>query len=217
MPRYTRVAALAVMLALPQLAAAKPIAFQDGTTLMAEYGAGTMLETQGFYAPRYWYSVGGGWLHIEADDDSFARDIAYARANLLLKRWNLPRAQANVFAWGGLGGARGDDFDGTRLAGNTGLQADYETRRLYASVKSGYEYASVFAHRIDTVQFGIAPYEHDYRTLATWLLLQARHYTGGIYDDVEFALGVRLFKGPLWFEAGITQDGNLQSMFMLNF
>ena len=57
----TMVSALALVLAAP-VAMAKPIAFARGTTLMAEYGAGTMNEFQVFYAPRYWWSVGGGWI-----------------------------------------------------------------------------------------------------------------------------------------------------------
>ena len=39
---------------------AKPIAFSHGTTVMAEYGAGTMNEAQVFYAPKYFYSLGAG-------------------------------------------------------------------------------------------------------------------------------------------------------------
>ena len=42
------------------LAQAKPIAFSHGTTVMAEYGAGTMKEAQVFYAPKYFLSLGGG-------------------------------------------------------------------------------------------------------------------------------------------------------------
>ena len=34
----------------PGIAAAKPIAFAHGTTVMGEYGAGTMEELQLFYA-----------------------------------------------------------------------------------------------------------------------------------------------------------------------
>ena len=43
-----------------------------------------------FYAPKYWWSAGGGWVELMADDGSFERDIVYVRANVLTKRWNLP-------------------------------------------------------------------------------------------------------------------------------
>src|SRR6478672_7161325 len=94
--------ALGLLGMLPAVAAAKPIAFAKGTTVMTEYGAGTMEEFQVFYAPRYWYSVGGGLLTLDSDDGNKQRHISYLRANLLAKRWNLPGAQANVFVWGGL-------------------------------------------------------------------------------------------------------------------
>jgi len=211
-----------LVLAVASVAAgAKPIAYQNGSTVMFEYGGETMQEAQVFHAPRYWWSGGAGWLRLEADDGAFAREITYARLNLLVKRWNLPGAQANVFAWGGAGTARGSDFGGSTFAPNAGLQADYETRRVYGSLKSDYQYSRHYAHRIDTLQLGLAPYEHEYGTPALWFLVQGRTYTGGLYDDPEAALLLRLFQawswGSAWGEAGVTQDGAVQSMFMFNF
>ena len=202
---------------LPLPAAAKPIAYADGTTLMAEYGAGTMNEVQLFYAPTYSWSGGVGWQELSSDDGTLERHISYVRGNLLAKRWNLPGAQANVFVWGGLGSATGNDFRGSTLARDVGFQADYETRRLYSSFRSDLEESDHFSHRIDTVQLGWAPYAHDYTTLATWFVVQARHYTGGLFSGTEKALLVRFFKGGTWLEIGATTDGKLQSMAMFNF
>jgi hypothetical protein len=206
----------AIALVAANTAVAKPIAFQDGRTLMFEYGAGTMVEAQAFYAPRYWYSVGAGYLHLEQEDQLFTRDIAYARLNYLVHRWNLSGAQANVFAWGGLGGARATGAD-TRIAENAGGQADIETLRFYGSLKTDWQHSSAFSHRIDTLQLGVAPYRHSYDGIATWIVGQARQYTGGIYEGTELALLLRLFRGPVWIEAGITADRKLQSMVMINF
>jgi hypothetical protein len=195
---------------------AKPIAYAHGTTVMAEYGAGTMNEAQVFYAPKYNWSLGVGYLELESDYLQRERRIGYARANYLVKRWNREAAQANVFVWGGLGGADADHRSGL-FAWNAGAQFDYETRRLYSSVRTDLHRSSAFTHRIDTVQLGIAPYEHDYDTVATWLVLQGRNYTGGIHDGLEWALLLRLFKGGAWLEAGTTADGKLQAMAMFNF
>lgn len=212
-----RWAAVVLLGLLPLTAAAKPIAFAHGKTLMVEWGAGTMYEVQMFYAPKYWYSVGGGWLELDSDDGSKRRDITYVRVNLLAKRWNLPGAQANVFVWGGLGRATGNDFAGTELSRNAGFQTDFETRRVYASLRADLNEADSFSHRVDTLQLGWAPYSHDYDTLATWLVVQGRRYTGGLYDGTETALLVRFFKGGAWVEFGATTDGKLQSMAMFNF
>lgn len=210
-------AALGLLGLLPVVAAAKPIAFANGTTLMAEAGAGTMNEVQLFYAPRYWWSAGGGWLELDSADGNKQRHITYVRGNLLAKRWNLPGAQANVFVWGGLGHATGNDFAGSTLARDVGFQVDYETRRVYASLRSDLEESTHFSHRIDTLQLGWAPYAHDYNTLATWFVIQSRHYTGGLFDGIETAFLVRLFKGGAWLDVGLTSDGKLQAMAMFNY
>ena len=91
----------------PPFAHAKPIAFAQGTTVMAEYGAGTMRELQVFYAPVYFLSTGVGHIALDSDIDGRSRDVTYARLNYLVKRWNLEDAQANVFTWGSLGRATG--------------------------------------------------------------------------------------------------------------
>lgn len=207
-------AALAGMVGM---ATAKPIAFSHGTTVMAEYGAGTMKEAQVFYAPKYFLSLGGGYLELESDIDHRRREITYARANYLVKRWNLESAQANVFVWGGVGDAYVSELDDHRFAWNAGAQVDYETRRIYSSFKTDLQRSAAFSHRTDTLQLGVAPYKHDFDTLATWFVVQARRYTGGIHDGTEWAALLRLFKRGAWIEAGVTDDGKLQAMAMVNF
>jgi hypothetical protein len=194
----------------------KPIAFADGTTVMAEYGAGTMTEAQLFYAPSFRYSLGGGHLSLNSELNDDTRDITYLRFNYLPKRWNLERAQANVFVWGSVGRAHiggGED----QFAWNVGGQFDYETRRVYASLRTELQEASAYSHRFDTLQLGLAPYEHDYGTLALWFVVQARQYHGGLFDGTEWAVLLRLFKRNAWIEAGPTDDGRLQAMLMFNF
>jgi hypothetical protein len=204
------------LLALSPLAMAKPIAFAKGKTVMAEYGAGTMNEFQAFYAPTYWGSVGVGWTELRSTDGETRRSFTYLRGNLLAHRWNLPAAQANVFVWGGLGQASGNDFD-AESSREAGVQFDYETRRVYASFKADLQESEHTSNRVDTLQLGWAPYEHEYETLATWIVLQGRNYTGGIYDGTETALLLRLFKGGTWVEVGATTDRKLQAMVMFNF
>ncbi len=215
----TRYAAAALAgLAVALDAAAKPIAYTDGTTVMLEYGADTMIEAQAFYAPQHRLSFGAGHLQLASDIDDTERRITYARLNWLAKRWNLPAAQANVFVWGGAGTARTQAASTQQLAWNAGGQVDYETRRVYASLKTDYHYDSgSFSNRVDTLQLGLAPYQHEYGELATWFVVQARRYTGGIHDGTEVAALLRLFKGGTWLEAGATSDGKLQAMLMFNF
>jgi hypothetical protein len=199
------------------IAQAKPIAFADGTTVMAEHGASTMNEVQGFYAPSYRYSIGGGHLSLQSDLNDDTRDITYARVNYLPKRWNMEAAQANTFVWGSIGRAHIGETGDNQFAWNVGGQVDYETRYVYASLRTDLHEAASFSHRIDTLQLGVAPYAHDYQTLALWFVVQARQYTNGIYDGIEVAGLVRLFKRNAWLEAGLNEDGKVQAMLMFNF
>lgn len=217
MTRRPQILVGALALIAPALAYAKPIAFAEGTTVMLEYGAGTMREAQIFYAPQYNYSVGAGHVEFDSAITTETMRVNYARLNYLLHRWNLESAQANVFMWGGAGSATGSTFSGTEFAVNAGGQADYETRRVYASLKTDLQKASDFSIRVDTLQLGIAPYEHDYNQIATWFVVQARNYTGGISNGTELAALVRFFKGGAWIEAGLTNGGKLQAMAMFNF
>lgn len=217
MTRRSEILLGALLLIAPALAYTKPIAFAQGTTVMLEYGAGTMWEAQIFYAPQYNYSVGGGHVEFDSDSTSQTERVSYARLNYLLHRWNLESAQANIFVWGGAGGATGDTFSGTEFAVNAGAQADYETRRVYASLKTDLQKANAFSVRVDTLQLGIAPYKHDYNQIATWFVVQARQYTNDIHHGTEIAALVRLFKGGAWIEAGVTNGGKLQAMAMFNF
>ena len=212
-----RIACAALLAVAATLAQAKPIAFSHGTTVMAEYGAGTMTEAQVFYAPKFYLSLGGGYLELESDIDQRRREIAYARVNYLAKRWNLEDAQANVFVWGGAGQAYVSELDEHQFAGNAGAQFDYETRRVYASIKTDLHRADAFSHRIDTLQLGLAPYKHDFDSLATWFVVQGRRIDGGIHEGTEWSLLLRLFKRGAWLEAGVTDEGKLQAMAMINF
>ena len=207
---------------LAPAAMAKPIAFQDGWTVMAEYGTCTMREAQVFYAPKYWWSAGGSYTEIVDEDERFERRMPGVQLNYLVKRWNLPGAQANLFTWAGLASARGYDADGERFSGvaaqKLGGQADYETRSVYASFKTDWFHSDRFTHRVDTLQLGIAPYEHDYEDLALWFLVQARRITGDVMGGkTEWVPMVRLFKGNFWVEAGANRDGRAQLMVMMNF
>jgi hypothetical protein len=166
--------------------------------------------------------------------------------NLLAKRWNRSASQANIFLWGGVGNAHvGEYYREPALPGvpadehdhgppaptsepvrvpsqnvsawNVGGQIDFETRRFYSSFKTDLHDSSVFWHRADTLELGFAPYAHDVDTLATWLIVSGRLYSGDMHEDSEVALLLRFFRKSAWLEAGATTDGKLQAMAMFSF
>lgn len=225
---------------------ARPIVFAQSTTVMAEYREGALAEAQVFYAPERNLSFGVGYLELDPAHVSTPHSTTYARFNFLAKRWNREAAQANIFLWGGIGGAyvgeryvpstasgeppsehdHGEPPTGSDLiriapvqefSWNAGGQVDFETRRFYASLKTDAHESPAFTHRADTVQVGFAPYAHDIDSLATWFIVSGRRYSGNMHEDTEVALLVRLFRKAAWIEAGATTDGKLQFMAMFNF
>jgi len=223
---------------------ARPIVYPHSVTVMADYSEGAMQEFQAFYAPTYFWSYGAGHLEL-GHGEGHRHEVTYARVNFLAKRWNLDGAQANVFAWGGVGTAHVSqwvpsvtlpgpppsehDHGGgvpTTVPGyqrnlsdtdwNAGGQIDFETRRIYASVKTDAHRSSVMEHRVDTVQLGIAPYEHDVDGLATWLVVAGTHHSGDAHEGTEWALMLRFFKKRVWLEAGATTDGGLRAHAMFS-
>jgi hypothetical protein len=217
---------------------ARPITFANSTTAMAEYGEGVMQEAQVFYAPEYYLSVGLGHLELEGRGSHGRHEVNYLRVNLLARRWNLEAAQANIFLWGGVGEASmtasrvvppdgGHDHGGAPAAPvhpsfresswNSGGQIDFETRRIYSSFKTDFHQSDNFWHRIDTLELGFAPYEHETDSLASWFLVSGRLYSGNTHEDSEVAFLLRFFKKRVWVEAGATTEGQVRASAMISF
>ena len=236
--------AAAAALFVPVMIEARPIVYPHSTTVMAEHAGGELgfNELQVFYAPRYFLSFGAGHLEFESSGQQGEHRITYARLNLLAQRWNLESAQANFFVWGGAGQAHftewvlesgappQDEHDheppppGASAyqrtvrdsVWNAGAQFDFETRRIYTSLRTDGHFNSGFLHRSDMLMVGFAPYEHDMDTWATWLMLSGRRHTGDMHDGSELALLLRFFKKRTWLEAGVTTDGKLQARAMFS-
>jgi len=242
-PRACIAAAAALLLASP--GGARPIVYAHSTTVMADYSADVMREAQISYAPRYYWSFGLGHVEFEGHGAGSQQEITFGRLNFLAKRWNFEAAQANVFVWGGAGNVRtsewipevtvpgdpgehdhGGGSGGTTVPGyernlsdiawNAGAQVDYETRRIYTAIRTDAYQSSIFEHRTDTFQFGVAPYKHDTNTLATWLVASATRYSSAQHDETEYALLLRLFRKRAWIEAGATLDGKLRARAMFS-
>ena len=229
-----------------QRAEARPIVYAHSTTAMVDYTEDKMSEAQIFYAPKSFISFGLGHMEIEGGGAHPEHEVTYFRVNFLAKRWNMEAAQANVFAWGGIDSAHMTQivsltapspdpsmtmasrprraksvYEQTIGASgwNAGGQIDFETRRIYSSFKTDYHNSSAFTHRVDTLQFGVAPYVHDTDELATWFVVSATRYSGnasGSHEEDQLSFLLRFFKKRMWVEAGATTDGKLQARAMFS-
>lgn len=221
---------IATALAAP-IAHAKPIAYADGTTFMHERDRNS-LQTELFYAPAYWWSIGLARSEMQSDDKLRQMEASYAQVNFLLKRWNLSGAQGNIFASLGSGivNSSKESVVGLAHPGHTmsqraqysengnrfALQGDFETRQIYTSLKVDVQQTPLFFERTDTGQIGFSPFAHDYDDLAVWFVAQVRKYRG-MNDKTEAGAFVRLFKKNVWIEIGMNERRKSQMMLMINY
>lgn len=210
---------------------AKPIAFAEAVTMMHERDD-TMVSTEVYYAPKVWWSLGIADVKMTSENNQHEMDAKYAQFNFLLKRWNMPNAQANIFASAGFGwadsvkqGVMGVVHPGHNVSQTARysesarrfvLQGDYETRQFYSSFKVDVQQTPLFYDRLDVGQIGFSPVAHDYEDLAVWFIAQVKKYRG-MTDKTEGGAFVRLFKKNIWVEIGVTERRKPQMMFMVNY
>lgn len=233
--RPARLALIAATLAISSggisSAVAKPVAFAKATTFMHER-EGNMIQTELFYSPRHWWSFGIDDSTMTSDDKLRQTRYQHVQSNLLLKRWNLPGAQGNLFASLGYGFADtvkqgvpmvihpghsvGQTATYSENAQRYTFMGDYETRQFYSSFKVDAHQTSRFFDRTDTVQLGFSPMAHDYEDLAVWFIAQGKRYRG-MNDKTEAGAFVRLFRKNVWVEIGMTEGRKSQLMLMVNY
>ncbi len=194
---------------------ARPVSYPGGWTAML-MNNGDMHSLHLHYSPTASYSVG---LRSE-----YRRDADYwfngIQLNNLLKRWNMPDAQANIYLKSGLGLAysdAGDLEDEKSAAGFAGIAADWENRRFFTSYENRYmEAGSIDDGFQQSARVGIAPYIGDYGDLHTWLMLEVEHEPE---DADAFTLTplVRFFKGVHLMEAGISDQGDVLFNYVIRY
>lgn len=173
-----------------------------------------MTDAQVSYSANARVSVGVVYLY----SSMFGMESQYAipRLNFLLKRWNGPEQQANIYLYGGYGVAK----KGQRLQGAFfgGGEADWESRSLYFSGKASTVVAASFENlTMYQTRAGVAPYQASFEELQAWVILQSQYFPRA--SDESFRIGPVLrffYKNFLW-ELGATVRGNWNLNLMVHF
>lgn len=200
-----------IYIANSYMAEAKPISYVGGTMVMQENDeTGVTLALDYTLTPNY--AIG-----IYAKQENTGKEFTAIgpQLNTLIKRWNLPYGQGNIFNMSGAGIARyhGDN----NFAAWTGILADYETRRIFTS----YEIRLMYADHLENsawqrARVGFAPYLANYDDLNTWLMLQVDHHPAKD-DSVVITPLARFFYKTTLLEAGYSSNHHVMFNWVLQF
>jgi hypothetical protein len=199
-------------LSLASVAMAKPLSYVGGTMVMQENDeTGHTLSIDYTFDPHFALGLYSKYEINQANEFW----MAGPQLNWLLKRWNLPEGQGNVFAMSGAGEAR----QGTRTepAAWLTLLGDYETRRVYFSYESRFMYARDIEKSVwQRAYAGFAPYLADYEQLNTWLLLRLDHHPAK-RDHFVVTPVIRFFYKTIWLEAGYSSNNHVMVNWTVQF
>jgi hypothetical protein len=190
---------------------AKPLSYVGGTMVMQEND-----ETGHTLSIDYTFmSTEAVGLYIKQDENGKEILMISPQINTLIKRWNLPDGQGNIFNMSGVGVAH--YRDNTQPAAWTAFLVDYESRRLFLS----YEPRLVWDGDIEKsawqrARIGVAPYLANYSDLNTWIMLQVDHHPAK-HDHVVVTPLLRFFYKTYLFEVGYSSDQHVMVNWIVQF
>lgn len=190
---------------------AKPLSYVGGTMVMQENDeTGHTLSIDYTFDPHFALGV---YSKYEINGNEFW--MAGPQLNTLIKRWNLPDGQGNIFSMTGGGIAR--QGSNSQPAVWAALLADYETRRWFFS----YEPRLMYAGNIEKsfwqrAHVGFAPYLATYDQLNTWFLIRVDHHPAKREHVVVTPL-IRFFYKTIWLEAGYSSNNHVMVNWTVQF
>ncbi len=194
---------------------AHPVIYKDGLVVSSS-NMKSFSDNQIMYSwSNRWASGLNYWRFTKEDRNS---EFAFLKTNYLLKRFNGENSQGNIYLHGGFGIADSElERKGTNEAYMTGVDIDWETRRIYTALKYYYFTSPKFTDiEMTQARIGFSPYEAGFEQLQTWFMLQAM-YMPVTDREVSITPLVRFFyKNVLW-EIGSSTRGEWLLNFMVHY
>jgi hypothetical protein len=195
---------------LAMQATAAPMGFKGSTMAMGDASPGWReLYVNYAFTPRD--ALGASVLAMRSDNGVLHRDSLELSYTRLGRRWNLPHAQANLWLLAGIGALRANGA--SHLLLTPGVQADYETTRVYLSASARLYRAGNLKHDYGALRAGFSFYETDYEQTQPWLVLEARRMRG-LSATTEITPMLRLINKSWFAEAGISNHRQARLNFM---
>lgn len=191
---------VASLFAIPSLHAqsAALMGFEDSFMLMTEIGEYNQ-EVMLNYAPSVRHAFGVEVMRMSPSD---GRTTTMTGINYtgLLKRWNRPSAQANLWFTGSIGEATGE-FNG--FSYSPSVQFDVETTRLFFLAKARLIRAPEMNNDVAAIQAGFSFYETGFDETQPWFVVEAKT-TRNFNPGMQVTPALRLINKNYFLELGVT-------------
>jgi hypothetical protein len=161
-------------------------------------------------------AAGASALVMRSDDETKTRQFTEAIYTRLIRRWNMPESQANIWFIGGVGNITGNDFSGSKTMASPGIQVDYETTRIYVAATARLYRAQGLNHDFASARAGFSFYEVDYDQTQPWFILEVRRMRG-LTDKTEVTPMLRLIHNRYFVELGVNNASQARMNFMYIF
>ena len=196
---------LALLLSISFTAhAAALMGFKDSAMLMSEF-SNDRKELMLNYSPALGHAFGVETMWMRGDKQTnLITNINYTG---LIKRWNMPNGQANLWFMTGIGEASGDS---SGFSYSPSVQFDYETTRIYFLAKARMVRAPHIQYDTYSVQSGFSLYETSFEETQPWLVIEAKT-TENMMTKNEVTPALRLINQNYFLELGITNPWDAAS------
>lgn len=154
-------------------------------------------------------SHGGGHPNHGNSELNATESFLLLDSTHLLKRWNMARAQSNLWLFAGVGTYQSWTSEGisaTRIAARPGLQFDIENTRLRFEAKGQLFLAQGVERSMLSATTGVGLTPPRYQGIQPWLELQVRAMPG-VIDEVEIIPKLRLLHRRVVLDVGYSSLG----------
>ena len=208
---------LSVLLTLFQ-AFAHPVTFKDGLAVTSIHRPKMTMSQINYTIHR---NIAVATSYVRMENPAGDLSIPALHANILLKRWNALGSQGNLYGLIGAG-VNTTSLSSTwtdELRGFVGLQADYETQKIYTAANViGFPSLNDMNDLpyMARYRFGIAPYVAKYDEFQIWVVGQVE-YMPTMQDTPIITPMLRYFYRTVLWETGVSLDGTYWFQMMAHF
>ena len=213
MKRWSGITLICLLLSQESIAA--PMAYKNSINSMTEVSqAYSKIEAN--YAITYRDALGLKVFNAKGSGNKLEGvDITYIHRAL---RINSSSSQANIWLLGAAGYLEREknNIKSYDKYISPGFQLDYETKRIYGMLSHELLRANGSNFDKTELQIGFSFYEAGYEETQPWFLLEIMQ-TNTLSEKIEFIPTLRLINKALYFEAGVSTEGNPKLHLMYTF